>query len=75
MKNIEALIANGGSISLDAHDDHGCVAAACDAHNSLALLVWRNGESLTALLKRLDKAIALANDEGVLTDEVNDSTS
>lgn len=75
MKNIEALIADGGSISLDAHDDHECVAAASDAHNSLALLVRRNGESLTALLKRLDKAIALADEEGVFTDEVNGSTS
>ena len=72
MKNIEALIADGGSISLDAHDEHECVAAASDAHNCLALLVRRNGESLTALLKRLDKAIALANDAGFFTDEVND---
>jgi len=75
MKNIEVLIANGGSISLDAQDEHECVAAASDAHNCLTLLVWRKGESLPALLKRLDKAIALANDEGVFTDEVNDSIS
>ena len=47
---IEALIVDGGSISLDAHDDHECVASASDAHNSLALLVRRKGESLTALL-------------------------
>jgi len=73
MKHIEALIADRGSISLDALHEHGCVAAASDAHNSLALLVRRNGESLTALLRRLDRAIALANEEGVLTDEVNDS--
>lgn len=36
-----------------------------------AMLVRRDGETLSALLKRLDKAIAVAYDEGPITDEVN----
>ena len=35
-----------------------CAATAADAHNALAMLVRREGETLNALLKRLDKAIA-----------------
>jgi hypothetical protein len=71
MKHIEALIEDGGSISLDANDDIACVAAAADVHNSLAMLVRRDGESLTALLKRLDPAIGRNYDTGETTDEIN----
>jgi hypothetical protein len=51
VKHLEALIADGGSISIGALDDLECVAAASDAHNSLAMLVRRDGETLAALLK------------------------
>lgn len=46
-------------------------ASAADGSNALAMLVRRDGETLSALLKRLDKAIAVAYDEGPITDEVN----
>jgi hypothetical protein len=71
MKHIEALIADGGSISIGALDDLECVAAASDAHNSLAMLVRRDGETLAALLKRLDKAVGSFYADGDVIDEVN----
>ena len=39
------------------------------------MLVRRKGESLNALLKRLDKAIGLAWSDDMFVDEVNDSES
>ena len=42
-----------------------------DGNNALAMLVRREGESLNALLKRLDKAIGRAWDLDEFTDEVN----
>ena len=71
MKHIEDLIADGGSISLGALDAFECVATAADASNTLAMLVRRDGETLSALLKRLDKAIKLAYEDGEYIDEVN----
>lgn len=35
------------------------------------MLVRRDGENLAALMKRLDKAIALAWSDNLFTDEVN----
>ena len=35
------------------------------------MLVRRDGETVTALLKRLDKGIAKYNDDGEVTDEIN----
>ena len=58
MKHIEELIADGGTISVGALWPHECVATAADHSNSLAMLVRRDGETLPALFKRLDKAIA-----------------
>ncbi len=37
------------------------------------MLVRRDGETLTALLKRLDKAIGTAYEDGTFIDEVNDA--
>lgn len=71
MKHIEELIADSGEITLGALAPFDCVASAADGSNTLAMLVRRDGETLSALLKRLDKAIALAYDEGRITDEVN----
>jgi hypothetical protein len=73
MKNIEALIHDGGEITIGAVAPHDCVATASDEHNCLAMLVRREGETLQALLRRLDKAIARAVDEQLFTDEVNDA--
>jgi len=72
---IEALIEEGGEITLGALPPHECAATAADGSNCLALLVRRDGESLNALLKRLDKAIGLAWSNDVFIDEVNDGES
>jgi ribosome assembly protein YihI (activator of Der GTPase) len=74
-KNIEALIEDGGDITLGALPPHQCAATAADGSNCLAMLVRRDGESLNALLKRLDKAIGLAWSNDTFIDEVNDGES
>ena len=75
MKNIETLIDDGGSISVAVLAPIGCVAAATDGSNCLAMLVRRDGERLGDLMARFDKAIGLAWSTGVFTDEVNDRDS
>lgn len=70
-KNIEALIEDGGDITLGAIGPIECAATAADGHNALAMLVRRDGETLTALLKRLDRAIARYFEAGETTDEIN----
>lgn len=72
MKHIDALIADGGTITIGPVDSIECVATAADQHNCLAMLVRRDGETITALLKRLNKAIGAAMDGGDIIDEVND---
>jgi hypothetical protein len=72
---IEALIDDGGEITHGALPPHACVATAADGSNCLAMLVRRDGESLNALLKRLDKAIGLAWSGDLFIDEVNDGES
>jgi len=74
-KNIEALIEDGGEITLGALPPHDCAATAVDGSNCLAMLVRRDGESLNALLRRLDKAIGLAWSNDVFIDEVNNGES
>lgn len=71
MRNIEALIDEGGDISIGPVPPFDSVAAACDGSNCLAMLVRRDGESLGTLLQRLDKAIGLAWSDDLFTDEVN----
>jgi hypothetical protein len=41
-----------------------CTATAADGHNSVAMLVRREGETLAALLQRLENAIAQFYDDG-----------
>ena len=71
MKNIEELINDGGEITVGAIGSIECAATAADGHNALAMLVRRKGETLNALLKRLDKAIAKFYEDGVVIDEIN----
>ena len=71
MKNIEALIADGGDITLGAIYPIECAATAADAHNTVAILVRRDGETLNALLKRLDRAIGKFFDGDEIVDEIN----
>jgi hypothetical protein len=49
----------------------GCIAAATDGDNCLAMLVRGQRETLVQLLTRLDQAIDKALNEDVYTDEVN----
>jgi hypothetical protein len=72
MKNIEALIQDGGEITVGRLHPVDCAATAADPHNAIAMLVRRQGESLKALLVRLDRAIGIYYNDGVMTDEVND---
>ena len=71
-KNIEALIEDGGELTLGALPPHNCAATAADGSNCLAMLVRHKSESLNSLLKRLDKAIGLAWSNDVFIDEDND---
>lgn len=71
MKNIEALIDDGGDITIGRIHGIDCAATAADGHNALAMLVRRDGESLNALIKRLDRAIGRYYADGETVDEVN----
>lgn len=72
LKNIAALVEDGGEITLGHLDAVGrCVATATDDSQCLAMLVRRQGESLDDLLRRLDAAIADAYENEHFTDEVN----
>ncbi len=71
MQHIEALIDDGGEITLGHIHRVGCAATAADGHNTLAMLARRDGETLTALLKRLDRALCRYYDDGTVVDEVN----
>ena len=72
LKNIAALVEDGGEITLGHLDAVGrCVATATDNAQCLAMLVRRKGESLDDLLRRLDAAIVDAYENEHFTDEVN----
>lgn len=71
MKNIEALIDDGGEITVGHIHGVGCAATAADGHNSLAMLASGDGETLNALLKRLDRAIGRYYADGEVVDEIN----
>lgn len=71
MKNIEALIDDGGDITIGRIGPIRCAATAADGDNALAMLVRRHGESLSALIKRLDRAIEHYYETDELIDEIN----
>jgi hypothetical protein len=72
LSNIEALVEGGGDITLGRLEAIGkCVATACDDAQCLAMLVRRKDESLDALMRRLDAAIADAYENDHFIDEVN----
>ena len=71
MKNIEALIADGGDITIGAIYPIECAATAADNHNTVAMLVRRENETLNALIRRLDKAIGKFYDNEEIVDEIN----
>lgn len=71
MKNIETLIVEGGDITIGAIYPIECAATAADGHNAIAMLVRRDGETLNALLKRLDRSIGRFYENDEITDEIN----
>ena len=71
LENIDALVSNGGQISIGQMSPIPCAAIANDEHNCLAMLKRRQGESLPDLLVRLDSAIAIAWNEERFIDEIN----
>lgn len=71
MKHIEALITDGGTITVGAIDEVECAASAADQHNALVMLVRREGETISALLKRLDRELGRYYETGETVDEVN----
>jgi hypothetical protein len=71
LPNIEELI-EIGQIKVGVFPKLWCIAATADDENdNLAMLVRREGETLAALLTRLDLAIAKARTEDIFTDEIN----
>ena len=56
-------------ISVGALWPRECVACSADEHNALAILARHDRETLDALLRRLDQAIAKAYDGGDFTNE------
>jgi hypothetical protein len=68
---LEELLAREGQISIGAISPIPCAAVANDDHNMLAALLPRPGETLQQLLERLDRAVQLALEQDVFTDEIN----
>jgi len=71
LDNIDYLISGVGEVTLGRVGPVECAAVASEGTNPLAMLVRRDGESLAALLKRLDAAIAAAWEDEVFIDEIN----
>jgi len=71
MKHLETLIEDGGDISIGPIGAAPCVAAAADAHNAIAMIVRNEGETLGALMRRLDHAVGRFYDHDEITDEIN----
>lgn len=69
--HIAELIDGNGEISIGRIAAFDCAAVATDESTLLATIVRRNGESLQALLERLNEAISRAIDEDDVTDEIN----
>ena len=68
--NIEAILDDGGDITVGRMADE-CVAAASTSYDCPVMLVRRQGESVAALLRRLDRSIGIAWDNETIIDEVN----
>ena len=71
MTNIQALIADGGQITLRAADPVECAAAAADQHNTPETLGRRTGQTLTALIEQLDWAPGRYRETGDSVDEAH----
>ena len=70
--NIEAILEEGGDISVGRLGPIDCVASASTSYDCPVMLVRREGESFVALLQRLDRSIAKALKQEITIDEIND---
>lgn len=70
-RHIDALLLEGGQISIGRIHPIACAAIASDEHNMLAALQRRVREPLNDLLHRLDAAIEKAWEHDEFTDEIN----
>ena len=68
---LEDFLADDGQISLGNISAVRGAAVASDAHNMLAAIVQRSGETLGQLLIRLDIAVQLALEHNCFVDEIN----
>jgi len=71
LPNIEFLIDGDGDITIGRVGSIPCAATACDEHQSLAMLVRREGETLEQFLMRLEMAVGKAVEEEIFIDEIN----
>jgi hypothetical protein len=71
LPNIEFLIDGDGEITIGGIASIPCAATASDDHQSFAMLVRRDDESLGQLLIRLDRAIEMAVEDEIFIDEIN----
>jgi hypothetical protein len=69
--NIEAILEEGGDITVGHVGPIDCVASARTSYDCPVTLMRREGESFVALLRRLDRAIAKAWEQETTIDEVN----
>ena len=68
---LEQFLTGEGQISIGTIGPIACAAVANDQHNMLAALVRRPDETLKQLLERLDRAVQLALEDEIFTDEIN----
>jgi hypothetical protein len=71
LPNIEYLIDGDGDITIGRVGPFSCAATACNEHQTLAMLVRRDDETLPQLLMRLETAINKAIEEEIFIDEIN----
>lgn len=71
LPNLDDLIDGDGQITIGAVKPVQCAAIATYARQPLAMLVRRDGETFIDLLTRLDAAVAIANEEEAIVDEIN----
>ena len=65
------MLGGDGQIAIGSIGPIACAAVANDEHNMLAALVRRPEETLQQLLERLDRAVQLALEDEIFTDEIN----
>ena len=72
LPTLEQFVLGGdGQIAIGSIGPIACAAIANDEHNMLAALVRRPEETLQQLLERLDRAVQLAREDEIFTDEIN----